>query len=105
MGQGASPEVKENMRARNLRMAHRIARSTHGSEGQTVATRFTYRHPRAWLGQARGKEPTVHGARVEGSQCEAERLSTRSNTWKCDSARVQTPVGRPKHAYLAKDPV
>jgi hypothetical protein len=32
MGQGASLEVKENMRARNLRMAHRIARSTRGCE-------------------------------------------------------------------------
>jgi hypothetical protein len=29
-GQGASPEVKEDMCARNLRMAHRIARSTRG---------------------------------------------------------------------------
>jgi hypothetical protein len=28
--QGASPEIKEDVRARNLRMAHRIARSTHG---------------------------------------------------------------------------
>jgi hypothetical protein len=47
----------------------------------------------------------VHGVRAEGSQFAAERLSMRSNTWKCDSALVQTPVGRPKHAYLAKDPV
>jgi hypothetical protein len=30
MGQGASPEVKEDMCVRNLRMAHRIARSTRG---------------------------------------------------------------------------
>jgi hypothetical protein len=30
MGQGASPEVKEDVSARNLRMAHRIARSTRG---------------------------------------------------------------------------
>jgi hypothetical protein len=28
MGQGGSPEIKEGMHARNLRMAHRIARST-----------------------------------------------------------------------------
>jgi hypothetical protein len=47
----------------------------------------------------------MRGARAEGSQCEAERLSTRSNTWMCVSARVQMPVGRPKHAYLAKDRV
>jgi hypothetical protein len=52
-----------------------------------------------------GQKPTVRGARAEGSQCVAERLSSRSNTWKCDSARVQTPVGRPKRAYLAKDHV
>jgi hypothetical protein len=30
MGQGASPEIKEDVCARNLRMAHRIARSTRG---------------------------------------------------------------------------
>jgi hypothetical protein len=30
MGQGASPKVKEDVCARNLRMAHRIARSTRG---------------------------------------------------------------------------
>jgi hypothetical protein len=30
MGQGASPEIKEGVSARNLRMAHRIARSTRG---------------------------------------------------------------------------
>jgi hypothetical protein len=30
MGQGDSPEIKEDMCARNLRMAHRIARSTRG---------------------------------------------------------------------------
>jgi hypothetical protein len=30
MGQGASPEVKEDMWTKNLRMAHRIARSTRG---------------------------------------------------------------------------
>jgi hypothetical protein len=30
MGQGALPEIKEGKRARNLRMAHRIARSTRG---------------------------------------------------------------------------
>jgi hypothetical protein len=30
MGQGASPEVKEDMCTKNLRMAHRIARSTRG---------------------------------------------------------------------------
>jgi hypothetical protein len=30
MGQGASPEIKEEVCARNLRMAHQIARSTHG---------------------------------------------------------------------------
>jgi hypothetical protein len=30
MGQGALPEIMEGMRARNLRMAHRIARSTRG---------------------------------------------------------------------------
>jgi hypothetical protein len=30
MGQEASPEIKEYVCARNLRMAHRIARSTHG---------------------------------------------------------------------------
>jgi hypothetical protein len=30
MGQGASPEIKEDVRARNRRMAHRIARSTRG---------------------------------------------------------------------------
>jgi hypothetical protein len=30
MGQGALPEIKEGMRARNLRMAHQIARSTRG---------------------------------------------------------------------------
>jgi hypothetical protein len=30
MGQGASPEIKEDVSARNLRMAHRIARSTRG---------------------------------------------------------------------------
>jgi hypothetical protein len=52
-----------------------------------------------------GQVSTVRGARAEGGQCAAERLSTRSNTWKCDSTRVQTPVGRPKRAYLAKDPV
>jgi hypothetical protein len=28
MGQGTSPEIKEDVCARNLRMAHRIARST-----------------------------------------------------------------------------
>jgi hypothetical protein len=30
MGQGASPEIKEDVSARNLRMAHRIAWSTRG---------------------------------------------------------------------------
>jgi hypothetical protein len=30
MGQEASPEIKEDVRARNLRLAHRIARSTCG---------------------------------------------------------------------------
>jgi hypothetical protein len=30
MGQGASPEIKEDVYARNRRMAHWIARSTHG---------------------------------------------------------------------------
>jgi hypothetical protein len=30
MDQGASPEIKEDVSARNLRMAHRIARSTRG---------------------------------------------------------------------------
>jgi hypothetical protein len=30
MGQGASPEIKEDVSARNLRMAHRIARSMRG---------------------------------------------------------------------------
>jgi hypothetical protein len=30
MGQEASPEIKEDVCARNLRMAHRIARSTRG---------------------------------------------------------------------------
>jgi hypothetical protein len=30
MGQGASPEVKEDMCTKNLRMVHRIARSTCG---------------------------------------------------------------------------
>jgi hypothetical protein len=30
MGQGASPKIKEDVCARNLRMAHRIARSTRG---------------------------------------------------------------------------
>jgi hypothetical protein len=30
MGQGASPEIKEDVCARNLRMAHQIARSTRG---------------------------------------------------------------------------
>jgi hypothetical protein len=30
MGQGASPEVKEDMCTKKLRMAHRIARSTRG---------------------------------------------------------------------------
>jgi hypothetical protein len=30
MGQGASPEVKEDMCTRNLRIAHRIAWSTRG---------------------------------------------------------------------------
>jgi hypothetical protein len=30
MRQGASPEIKEDVCARNLRMAHRIARSTRG---------------------------------------------------------------------------
>jgi hypothetical protein len=30
MGQGASPEIKEDVCARNRRMAHRIARSTRG---------------------------------------------------------------------------
>jgi hypothetical protein len=30
MGQGASPEIKEDVCARNWRMAHRIARSTRG---------------------------------------------------------------------------
>jgi hypothetical protein len=52
-----------------------------------------------------GQEPTVRGARAEGSQCATERLSTRSNTWRCVSALVQTLVGRPKLAYLAKDPM
>jgi hypothetical protein len=52
-----------------------------------------------------GQEPTVHRERAEGIQCAAERLSTRSNTWKCDYARVQTPVSQSKRAYLAMDPV
>jgi hypothetical protein len=52
-----------------------------------------------------GQEPTVRGARVEGGQCAAERLSTRSNTCRFVSVLVQTSVGRPKCAYLAKDPV
>jgi hypothetical protein len=30
MGRGASPEIREDVCARNLRMAHRIARSTRG---------------------------------------------------------------------------
>jgi hypothetical protein len=30
MGKGASPEIKEDVRVRNLRVAHRIARSTRG---------------------------------------------------------------------------
>jgi hypothetical protein len=30
MGQRASPKIKEDGRARNFRMAHQIARSTHG---------------------------------------------------------------------------
>jgi hypothetical protein len=57
-----------------------------------------------WV-QRGGQAPTVRGARAEGSHCAAERLSTRSNTWNCDSARVQMPVGRSKRPYLAKDPV
>jgi hypothetical protein len=32
MGQGASSEIKEDVSARNLRMAHLIARSTRGRE-------------------------------------------------------------------------
>jgi hypothetical protein len=71
-------------------------------KGGLLRTRSTYRRPRAWLGAGAGDR---RGARAEGSQCAAERLSTRSNMWKCDYARVQTPLGRPKRAYLAKDPV
>jgi hypothetical protein len=73
--------------------------------GRPLRTRGTYRCPRAWLGTGAGDRSRPWAARAEGSQCAAERLSTRLNTWKCDSARVQTPVGLPKHAYLAKDPV
>jgi hypothetical protein len=76
-------------------------------KSRPLRTRGTYRHRRAWLGARRrgGQEPTVRGEHAEGNQCAAERMSTRSNTWKCDSAQVQMPVGRPKRAYLAKDPV
>jgi hypothetical protein len=70
-----------------------------------LRTRGTYRRPWAWLGVGAEDRSRPCAARAEGSQCAAERLSTRSNTWKCDSARVQTPVGQPKRAYLAKDPV
>jgi hypothetical protein len=55
--------------------------------------------------QARGTEADRARHARRGQPVRAECLGTRSNTWKCDSARVQTPVGRPKHAYLAKDPV
>jgi hypothetical protein len=53
----------------------------------------------------RGQEPTVRGTCTESGQCAAERLSMRSNTWRFVSTLVQTPVGRPKCAYLANDPV
>jgi hypothetical protein len=74
-------------------------------KGRSLRTRGTYRHPRAWLDAGAGDRSRPCAARAEGNQCAAERLGTRSNTWKCDSARVQTSVGRPKRAYLAKDPV
>jgi hypothetical protein len=55
--------------------------------------------------QARGTGADFVRARAKGSQCAVERLSTPSNTWRCVSALVQTCGGRPKRAYLAKDPV
>jgi hypothetical protein len=74
--------------------------------GGLLRTRGTYRHPCAWLGTgAGGQKPIVRGARAESGQCAAERLSTRSNTWRFVSTLVQMPVGRPKLAYLANDPV
>jgi hypothetical protein len=52
-----------------------------------------------------GQELIVCSAHAESGQCAAERLSTRSNTWRFVFALVQTLVGQPKRAYLAKDPV
>jgi hypothetical protein len=61
--------------------------------GGLLRTRGTYRCPRAWLGAGAGGRSRPCKARAESGQCAAERLSTRSNTWRFVSAFVQTPVG------------
>jgi hypothetical protein len=60
-----------------------------------LCTWGTYRRPRAWLGAGVGDRRRP---------CATKRLGTWSNTWKCDSARVQTPIGRISSRIWARSP-
>jgi hypothetical protein len=74
--------------------------------GELLRTSGTYRCPRAWMGAGAGDRSRPCAARAQrAASAAAERLSTRSNTWRFVSTLVQTPVGRPKRAYLAQDPM